>query len=385
MEDTPRPDGEGGAPGDGECATGARLRDDPWTPQADAAFGAAADGIAVHGLAGELVRVNRAAEELVPAVMGGRERTGDERFALEGATDANGFAIAPASLPLRRALAGETVRGALVRIGSGPASPARWLRVSSAPLLTAAGDVGGAVSTFADVTRERELQERLEDLLRAVSHDLRTPLSAVQLHAAMLKRNGDVASRADTILQICGRMNGMIQDLVDAARLESGLLRLRPHAVEASEVIADIVNDLRASERERVVLHEEPRLGPVRADRLRLHRILANLVENALKYSPRSAKVEISTRRAGTRAVFAVHDRGPGIAPAALERIFTRFYRAEPGAAAGSGLGLFISRRLAEVQGGTVWVESGVGSGSTFQVELPLWSGAPPAGEPGPR
>jgi two-component system sensor histidine kinase BarA len=222
----------------------------------------------------------------------------------------------------------------------------------------------------------RHTTEQREDLLRAVSHDLRNPLQVVVLQAQRLQRQADDHARrpAGAILAASRRMDRMLRDLADAARSEgSGIaltarpVPLRPFVTELLEVSEGAMDAQRV---ENAVPQELP---PVLADPDRLDRILANLLGNALKYS--EDRVVIDARPNATHVHVTVSDRGPGIAADDLPRIFDRFYRGQRHEGEGLGLGLFIVRKLVEAHGGRIWAESRPGEGSTFTFTLPAAQG----------
>ena len=232
--------------------------------------------------------------------------------------------------------------------------------------------------------RSEELQQALaeqqrrragvEDLNRALGHDLRTPLATVLVQAQVLRKSSDpaVARRAESIVTGARRMAAMLEDLVDLARLESGQLAFDFRAVDLPALIGDLRERLDGViPIERVELAIEPALPPLRADAARLERMLVNLLGNALKYSPADRSVRLSAARSAADVELVVEDRGAGISPEDLPRVFDRFFRGAAGGAPGLGLGLYITRQLVEAHGGTIDVESVVGRGSRFRVVLP--------------
>jgi signal transduction histidine kinase len=228
------------------------------------------------------------------------------------------------------------------------------------------------------IDRLRRLTEQREDLLRAVSHDLKNPLQIVMLQAQRLQRgkaNAEASARAvNTILTAGRRMDRMLRDLADAARLEAGTLKLAPTEVDLRAFVAELL-DLSEGvfEAARVRNLVPPALPAVRADPDRLDRILVNLVGNALKYSQGGVIVRASHEPGFVRVE--IEDSGPGIAPEDLSRIFQRFYRGQRHEGEGLGLGLYIVRKLVEAHGGSAGATSVVGKGSTFSFTLPSVAG----------
>jgi signal transduction histidine kinase len=207
-----------------------------------------------------------------------------------------------------------------------------------------------------------------------VSHDLRNPLQIVLLQAQRLGKllSEDKPLRAAAAVLGAGRrMEGMIRDLVESARLESGSLVLRREPVRLRRYLDDLLEQSAGVLEVGRVRNAVPDLvPPVDADPARLDRIVLNLVGNALKYSS-DGDVEIHAEVNGAGVKVTVSDRGPGIPAEDLPRLFERYHRGGLRSADGLGLGLFIVRKLVEAHGGTIHAESVPGHGSTFVFTLP--------------
>jgi K+-sensing histidine kinase KdpD len=212
-------------------------------------------------------------------------------------------------------------------------------------------------------------------LLRAVSHDLRSPLTAIMAAGEAL--GGEAISEEDrralagAVSAEAARLSGLVDKLLDLSRLEAGQAQPRPDWCSIEEVVAAAVDDLGArGELVRVSLDAD--LPFVRADAAQLERAIANLLENAVRFS-RGEQALVRGRALGDRVVIRVVDRGPGIPPEDLDTVFEPFYqRPDDRPQEGSGLGLAIVRGLVEVNGGRVWAESVPGQGTTFVIEMPL-------------
>ena len=216
-------------------------------------------------------------------------------------------------------------------------------------------------------------------LLRAVSHDLRSPLTAIIAAGEALTSPGiepdDRRVLAAAVTDEATRLSGLVDKLLDLSRLEAGQAHPRPDWCSIEEVVAAAVEDL-GERGELVRISLDGDLPFVRADAAHLERALANLLENAIRFSGGEQSL-VRGRALGDRVVLRVVDRGPGIPPGDLEHVFEPFYQ-RPGDRPheGSGLGLAIVRGLVEVNGGRVWAESVPGQGTTFVIELPLEPGA---------
>jgi two-component system sensor histidine kinase KdpD len=224
----------------------------------------------------------------------------------------------------------------------------------------------------ADALREAD---RLKDaLLASVSHDLRTPLTTIKALAHSIGAEGD--ERAVTIEEEADRLNRFVADLLDLSRLAGGALTVSPEITAADDLLGAAwqrVSGALGSRTLEVSLDPDEPLLVGRFDFVHSLRVLVNLIENALKYSPIDAPVELAARRSGDTLEFLVDDRGAGIPVAERERIFEPFYRPSdsPPDTNSAGLGLSIARRLAEAQGGSLRYEPRDGGGSRFVFSVP--------------
>ncbi len=228
-------------------------------------------------------------------------------------------------------------------------------------------------------SRAGEVQRLKDDYVTMVSHDLRTPLSGIMAQAELLRRRAErsghasCAETAEAIIRGGARMNSMITDLVESARLESGQVSLDIETLSATTLVSDVLDMLPSADRQRVDQQAPEALPPVRADRQRIGRAVTNLVTNALKYSSTEARVTVRLSGDDREVTISVEDRGVGIEEVALPRVFERFYRAcGVTGPDGLGLGLYITRLLVEAHGGRISAESAKGKGSTFRFTLPI-------------
>jgi signal transduction histidine kinase len=242
----------------------------------------------------------------------------------------------------------------------------------------ARGELEGTVAEL------RSLQSEREDLLRAVSHDLRNPLQIVLLQAERIHRLAPADAvkerkAADTICAAAKLMAVLIRDLVEAVRLEAQAVVLAREPVDLARWIPErLALQAGVLDVGRVEVAIEQGLPPVSADPIRLERVLTNLVANALKYSTPPAPVRVGVARRDGAVLVSVSDRGVGIAPEDVPRLFQRFQRGRlTQRTEGLGLGLYIVRTLVEAHGGRVWVESVPGEGSTFSFTLPIAHATP--------
>jgi PAS domain S-box-containing protein len=248
--------------------------------------------------------------------------------------------------------------------------------------LTIAAEIGRRAAMAIENARlYRDAQRAIvarNDLLAMVSHDLRNPLNVLQLRATVLLEEwqGDESGRAhlESITRVAKRMSALVAELLEAASLEAGHVRLErtlcaPKALvdEVVEQFAPIADDKGL----RLTVSVEPRVPNVDCDRVRLARVLVNLIDNAVKFTPTNGSVAVRVAKSGNDVGFVVVDTGPGIAAEQLEHVFERYSQPAGGARGGAGLGLFIAKGIIEAHGGTIGVESRLGSGSMFHFTLP--------------
>jgi signal transduction histidine kinase len=236
------------------------------------------------------------------------------------------------------------------------------------------------VQQVASLEAERRLNRLQEDFIATVSHELLTPLGFIKGYATTLLRDDttwDDAIRREFLTIIdeeADRLRELIDNLMDSSRLQAGTLRMSFQPVRLDTFLRDIA--LRATSR-LDNLNVQLDLGStgitLPADPTRLAQVFDNLLSNANKYAPK-AEIKISLRQKGNRAEIVVSDNGPGIAPEHVENLFKRFYRVPTNdtTVRGTGLGLFICRRIVQAHGGEITVESAPGQGTAFKLALPI-------------
>jgi PAS domain S-box-containing protein len=242
----------------------------------------------------------------------------------------------------------------------------------------------GTVEYLSTICRDISLRKRIEDLreayLQAVSHDVRSPLSAAAMLTDLVEVGIDqgrpaaaIKPHLDTIRRSIGRVSDMINGLVESARLEGAILHLELHPIALRPFVIGLLEGSRLlSDSERIDVEVPVDLPPVRSEPDKLERILLNLVGNALKYSPRGTRVAIRGHVEGDVVTVAIADEGPGIDAVDLPHIFERFYRSRNAKDTdGLGLGLYITRMMVQAHGGRIWVESAPGHGATFYFSMP--------------
>lgn len=251
---------------------------------------------------------------------------------------------------------------------------------TGATVMDESGNVALSILISRDVTELRQLEQTKEEFLSLISHDLRNPLTVIQGQAYILKQTLAKAALAagarqslDFILHSAQRMNSMIQNLVESARLEAGQQELEMQPVSLDLFISDLLQRQTQKEWQRVRTQVPTGFPQVHADPDSLDRILVNLLANSLKFSSHGSHVLVRATHNSHEATVFVTDKGKGIAPSEIPNIFDRFYRTKGGQKTpGLGLGLYITKLLVEAHGGQICADSEPGKGSTFYFTLPL-------------
>jgi len=252
----------------------------------------------------------------------------------------------------------------------------RWISISGVQFF------GGTVYAFRDLTDVRQLEEIKADFIATASHELRTPLAAVYGAAQTLLRHDfalDEVGRDRFVSLIADeseRLGRIVNEILLANQLDAGRLDMQYEPFDASDVVERVAESTRAYAPPAVSIEVEAAddLPRVAADLDKVRQVLVNLVENAIKYSPDGGRVEVGVEGHDQAIRFHVRDEGLGIDPEEQERVFEKFYRADPQmlrGVGGTGLGLYICKELVGRMGGRIWVESNGEKGSVFVFELP--------------
>ena len=260
----------------------------------------------------------------------------------------------------------------------GPQRRAFDLRV--VPLTSENGsETQGAIGVFFDVTKLERLERVRQEFLSNVSHELRTPLTAIMAFVETLESSNANPEDNRRFLAIirknAARMNSLIGDILELSAIEAGTVKVEPRDVHLAPLVDDVFNSLnaKASQRGVELNHEIGSDEVVFADPARLEQMLTNLVENAIKFNREKGKVYVRVENR-ERSRILVEDTGEGIPLQHIERLFERFYRVDRARSrdlGGTGLGLAIVKHLSKAHGGEVTVESRLGEGSVFVIELP--------------
>lgn len=293
---------------------------------------------------------------------------------------ADGVPLGSGGNPLRRALTGERLQNLQLNLkrGDGTTVP---ISVHAAPIQSGTSAEPRAIVIFQDVTQIQQAEQLKDDFLALVSHELRTPLTAIHGGARLLSSRTSALSSEDRgeilndVVNESERLDQLLSNLTTLASLLGGRLEPMTEPVLVSSMIRTAIASIAPRHRNHAFTVElPPALPPLEADPALIEQLLRNLYENAAKYSPDGGSISTHAETLGDAVIISITDEGIGIAPEHLTQIFERFRRVgETTRIRGMGLGLYLSRLLAEAQGGRLTATSpGLGQGSTFSISLPI-------------
>jgi PAS domain S-box-containing protein len=255
------------------------------------------------------------------------------------------------------------------------------LGITYSPLMDHEGQLVNIIANVRDITHFHEAEEMKSTFISVISHELKTPVALIKGYAGTLRRKDakwdmeTVRESAAVIEEESDRLTQLIDNLLDASRLQAGQMKLAKAPVQVDKMAARLVAEFRTqTDRHTFELDFPASFPPVSGDEERLHQVMSNLLSNAIKYSPASGRILVSGRFDDQQIYVAVTDQGIGIPIGERERIFDRFYRVDSALTRrtqGAGLGLYLVKSVIEAHGGQIWVESNQGQGSTWVFTLP--------------
>jgi two-component system phosphate regulon sensor histidine kinase PhoR len=266
----------------------------------------------------------------------------------------------------------------------------RRFEISAVPMKNGIELVTGVVVLFHDITQLKQLDEVRKDFVANVSHELRTPLSILRGYIETLRDNpktptSELARILGVMERHSKRLGLLVEDLLTLARLESTNPNLQLSNVRVDDLLSSVVRDWEkrfADKKLKVIVDLASDATMIRADETRLHEVLYNLLDNAVKYSSVGSEIRLRTQRLDGQVALSVSDTGIGIGEEDLPRVFERFYRVDKARSSelgGTGLGLSIVKHIAQLHGGRVEAESELGRGTTIRVLLPVGTTAVPS------
>ncbi len=343
----------------------------------DALIDSAADGILIISAGHTVTLCNRAFARILGepvAVIVGKSHEDvielmchEDMLTLEQA-EAGGWPLTPnASL---------YVEGDLQR-SSGVSLP---VGITYAPLISEEGNLVNIIATVRDITRFREAEELKSTFISVISHELKTPVALIKGYVGTLRREDAewdreiVRDSLAVIEEEADRLTGLIENLLDASRLQAGGLSINLSDVDLNIVAGRIAKHFQTQSTIHRIEVDFPQNFPViNGDETRLEQVLSNLVSNAIKYSPQGGEIHISGQVRPTQVIMCVSDQGQGVAPEDIPHIFDRFYRSSIAkrTTKGAGLGLYLARAVIEAHGGRIWVDPQPGTGGRICFSIP--------------
>ena len=252
--------------------------------------------------------------------------------------------------------------------------------ITYAPTFSEDGRLLSVVANVRDITRFREADELKSTFISIISHELRTPVALIKGYSGTLRRDDadwdrDVVHDSLAVIEDeADRLADLIDDLLDASRLQAGVLSLNRTDVDLFQLAEELALRFRTQSDQHTFEVERPKDFPlISADEERITQVLTNLLSNAVKYAEAGGQVLVRGRKSRDEVVLCVSDQGPGILPADRHRIFDRFYRSEEivGSTQGAGLGLFLAKAIVEAHGGRIWVDEKFEQGAQICFSLP--------------
>ena len=256
----------------------------------------------------------------------------------------------------------------------------RWHLARALPFMSE-GNIIKWFGTNTDIDEQKQMQRQKDDFLGIASHELKTPVTSIKAYAqvlgAMLKKEGEgkKAAMVEKMDSQLNRLTNLIADLLDVTKINSGKLQFNKSWFSFNNIIAENVQDLQHTTHKHILETDFKETGEIYSDKDRIGQVITNLITNAIKYSPHSDKIIVSTELKGTEVTVCVKDFGIGIPQDKQDRVFEQFYRvsgSKQHTFPGLGLGLYISSEIIRREGGKMWVNSVEGKGSTFCFSLPV-------------
>ncbi|WP_166335639.1 PAS domain-containing sensor histidine kinase [Sphingobacterium chungjuense] len=251
-----------------------------------------------------------------------------------------------------------------------------WLRAFGK--IAETSDYTEAFSGFVmDITEDIKDEQRKNDFIGMVSHELKTPLTSVNSYVQLLSRHGEEHHNTfvkkiagSTVVQL-SKMTAMINGFLNLSRFESGKITLDQSIFNMGELVQEIIEEHQVTMSTRQINFSQPFKFDVSADRIKIGIVISNLLNNAIKYSPNDSEINISCKEVDGQIEFCVIDQGIGISKDNIGKIFERFYRVRSEFVSGFGIGLYISAEIIERHNGKIWANSELGKGSTFCFSIP--------------
>jgi PAS domain S-box-containing protein len=346
----------------------------------DALFSSIGDGAIATDQFGKITRINSTALETLG--YGEEEVIGKWFPSIVVSVSENGALISPMERPITRAfLTGHSITDKSYYLHKdGHAVP---VSITVSPIILRGRPVG-AINLFRDITEEYEIDRMKSEFISLASHQLRTPLSTIKTYSHMLIEGymGNLTTEQKkalhTIVDATNRMNQLNNTLLNITRIESGIITISKKVTNVTKLIEKVVREqqLAAAEKKITIrLRTAQKSLSSRTDVFIVKEIISNLISNAIKYTPEKGEITVEVEAKDKNVVCRVKDNGIGIPKQAQDQVFSKFFRASNVTSSdttGTGLGLYLVKKLADQLGAKVWFKSEVNKGSSFYLALPL-------------
>jgi PAS domain S-box-containing protein len=254
---------------------------------------------------------------------------------------------------------------------------------SAAPIRDREGKIFGCIVVFRDVTHEREIDRQKSEFVSVASHQLRTPLTSIKWFLEMLldgdagKLNNEQREMVQQVFDSGERMIDLVNKLLNISRIESGRVSVNPAPTDLNKLASGVVTELKVIAKQKEVKFKAdlPKLPVVSTDQKMIREVMMNLLSNAIKYTPAKGRVALAAEVKRGDVIFSIADSGIGIPKAQQTKIFRKFFRAENAVVLeteGTGMGLYVAKKVVELLGGRIWFKSEENKGSTFFFTLPV-------------
>lgn len=291
----------------------------------------------------------------------------------------NGEVLRLENTPVLRALKGKKTDD-VIRIVDKKTQKRRWFMMRARPLFNKDGTIRMVVTIYTDITQKRETEFYKDEFINLASHELKTPLTSLKVYGQILQKK-IMEKNYTGLLNICGNFNNQIHllenyvsDYLDSNKIQSGKINLQLKTEDIQNIITEVCRDLQniCSSHKLITtsIHQK-----VLVDKDKIRQVLSNLIINAVKYSPNADKIYIRVRNENNTIIINVKDLGIGIPGEYQDKIFDRFWQVKNKKREnfeGLGLGLYITKGIVESHGGSIWVTSEPGKGSTFSFTIPV-------------
>jgi PAS domain S-box-containing protein len=334
-------------------------------------------GVIIADRNGQIIKTNKRIENMAGAKIPSDFLIGKTRYInyLDGDKD-----LEIAKYPLIMALKGKGTINRELGLRRKNDNRVLTVKVNATPIKGDNGKIIAAASIITDITQQKLAEKRKDDFINMASHELKTPVTSMNLYVASLlgniknTNNPKALKTINSIKNQTKKLEDLIDDLLDVTRLNTGKLTFNLEKFNIDDVIEETIDSIKDTTRQKLIFGSKSK-ATVNADKFRVSQVITNFLTNAIKYSRQEGNIVVSSKKSKGQLVVSVQDSGIGIQKDELTKIFDRLYQVDGAAEKtypGLGMGLFISREIIIRHKGKIWAESTLGKGSTFYFSLPL-------------